>query len=53
MIYKFTATFNIDGKKFMQAMTYDSKDVIKTLERRLTTAFPNAVSIEIVEDHSK
>lgn len=49
MEYKFKATFNIDGKPHAHEMTYNSADIIKTLERRLQTAFPNATSISITE----
>jgi len=48
MKYKFNATFNIEGKKIEHKMEYDSVDIVKTLERRLKTAFPNATGIEIV-----
>lgn len=46
----FTANYNIDGKPQTQAMEYDTGDVVKTLERRLKTAFPNATGIVIVEN---
>lgn len=49
MKYNFTAVYKIDGKEQQQNMEYDSADVIKTLERRLKTAFPNATSITITE----
>lgn len=47
MKYKFTAAFNIEGKQITHAMEYDSVDIVKTLERRLKTAFPNATGITI------
>jgi hypothetical protein len=49
MHYKFIATYSVDGKPYTQTMEYDSKDVVKTLERRLRTAFPNATQIAINE----
>lgn len=49
MKYNFKAVFKIDGKEMSHAMEYDSADVIKTLERRLRTAFPNATAITITE----
>jgi hypothetical protein len=49
MKYNFKAEFKIDGKPQVQPMEYDSGDVIKTLERRLKTAFPNATGIVITE----
>lgn len=50
MKYKFTANFNIEGKPITHAMEYDSVDIVKTLERRLKTAFPNATGITITLD---
>lgn len=46
----FLASYNIDGQKNQQRMEYDTKDIEKTLERRLKTAFPNASGITIVLD---
>lgn len=46
----FTAKYNIDGNTHEQKMEYDTKDVQKTLERRLKTAFPNATGVAIVLD---
>lgn len=43
----FTAAYNINGTAKTEQMTYDTVDVIKTLERRLKTAFPNATGISI------
>lgn len=53
MEYKFTANFNIEGKPVTHAMTYSSVDIVKTLERRLKTAFPNATGIAITLDEPK
>lgn len=53
MKYNFTAVFNINGKPHTHAMNYDSIDIIKTLERRLKTAFPNATGVEITLDGEK
>lgn len=50
MFLQFNATFSIDGKPVAHKMTYDSADIIKTLERRLKTAFPNATGIIITLD---
>lgn len=50
MRLNFTATYNINGAVKSEAMTYDTVDVIKTLERRLKTAFPNATGISITLD---
>ena len=50
MKYHFTAKFNINGNNTEHAMTYDSVDIVKTLERRLKTAFPNATGITITLD---
>lgn len=47
MKYKFNAAFNIEGKAINHKMEYDSVDIVKTLERRLKTAFPNATGIQI------
>lgn len=46
----FLATYHIDGNAHNMKMEYDTKDVEKTLERRLKTAFPNASGITIVLD---
>lgn len=53
MKYKFTAGFNIEGKPITHRMEYDSVDIVKTLERRLKTAFPNATGIQITLDPDK
>lgn len=53
MKYHFTAKFNINGKETEHAMTYDSVDIVKTLERRLKTAFPNATGITITLDQER
>lgn len=50
MKLNFTATFKLGATTTVHQMEYDTKDVIKTLERRLTTAFPNATGISIVQD---
>lgn len=50
MFLQFTATYSIDGKPQTHKMTYDSADIIKTLERRLKTAFPNATGITLTLD---
>lgn len=50
MKYKFKATYMLNAKPQTHEMEYDSEDVIKTLERRLKTAFPNATSIVIEAD---
>lgn len=50
---KFIAKYSIDGKQHTHNMEYDTGDIVKTLERRLKTAFPNATSIEIQLDTSK
>lgn len=49
-VLHFTAQYTIDGETHTQKMAYSTADVIKTLERRLNTAFPNAVSVTIVQD---
>lgn len=46
----FRVTYKIDGENHVMKMEYDTKDIEKTLTRRLTTAFPNATSIAIVQD---
>jgi hypothetical protein len=53
MKLKFTAQYSIEGKPTEQAMEYDTADVVKTLERRLKTAFPNATSITITLDQPR
>lgn len=47
MLYRFSASYKIDGKNQTTEMTYESADIIKTLERRLKTAFPAATEITI------
>lgn len=46
---KFTVTYEADGKKQTQTMSYSTADIVKTLERRLKTAFPGASNIAITE----
>lgn len=53
MKIKFLAKFNINGKPNDHSMEYDSIDIIKTLERRLKTAFPNATDIRIAHQEDE
>lgn len=53
MTYSFIAVMTIEGQQVTHKMTYSSVDIIKTLERRIKTAFPNATHIGIVLDNQE
>lgn len=53
MALDYIAKFSIDGKPQNMPMQYEEKDIITTLTRRIKTAFPNAVSINITRDEQQ
>lgn len=47
MLHHFLATFKINGEESPKMeMTYDDSEIIATLKRRLSTAFPTATNIQ-------